>query len=433
MANREQKDIFQEEFLTDVRPTQEPIHTVEETDSENDIETVDTAEQKKKKPKRSLFGKKAKEVKETKKDNTTLDVEDGSFDNFNMENVNSNDTTDEPYEYNAEYDNYVEKDIDAEIGRAKKEGKVKKSLFGSSKKKQQKVIEKLPDSITIPDSDSYSDNLDGVSLEELEKEERVRQRRELAQAAVKLKKEDRKQFISTFTKAETMIYFAICTAGSWAYMSWLSNLLLPSLLVSIVTGVWLTYWLQYKKTQLDIEQKELQDLSNFASQINFHMQNGKNVADTLEYIKDDYAGGRVGADIEFTFSKLMADGELITSNFERYDFTAFNVFSRNLQIAYHDGIDPKRLFKFPLNNINFEWVERNNLKLKNEAQRKQEFMSVAVSALIPASLRLAANRVYMDFLEQPEMAFILSAIVLLGMVMIITKIQKRALDVSVSL
>lgn len=430
MANREQKDIFQEEFLTDVRPTQEPIHTVEETDSENDIETVDTAEQKKKKPKRSLFGRKAKEVKE---DNTTLDVEDGSFDNFNMENVNSNDTTDEPYEYNAEYDNYVEKDMDAEIGRAKKEGKVKKSLFGSSKKKQQKVIEKLPDSITIPDSDSYSDNLDGVSLEELEKEERVRQRRELAQAAVKLKKEDRKQFISTFTKAETMIYFAICTAASWAYMSWLSNLLLPSLLVSIVTGVWLTYWLQYKKTQLDIEQKELQDLSNFASQINFHMQNGKNVADTLEYIKDDYAGGRVGADIEFTFSKLMADGELITSNFERYDFTAFNVFSRNLQIAYHDGIDPKRLFKFPLNNINFEWVERNNLKLKNEAQRKQEFMSVAVSALIPASLRLAANRVYMDFLEQPEMAFILSAIVLLGMVMIITKIQKRALDVSVSL
>lgn len=423
MADREQKDIFQEEFLTSTRP-KAPISKREPLEVEEEGQTKPEPKQK-----RKMFGRKGKK---NAKNTTTLEVEDvgtESYDGFDMDNFNENEVS-----YNPEYDNHVESDIDLnrEIKDYKQSTKNKKGLFGLKKvapTKKPKEEEKLPESISIPDVD----NMDGVSLEELEKEERVRQRKELAQAAVKLKKEDRKQFIATFTKAETVAYFSICTVASWAYMVWLSNLILPSLLVSLVSGVWLTYWLQYKKSQLDVEQSELQDLSNFAAQINFHMQNGKNVADTLDYIKEDYAGGRVGADIEFTYSKLMADGELITSNFERYNFTAFNVFARNLQIAYHDGIEPKRLFKFPLNNINFEWIERNNLKMKNEAQKRQEYISVGVAVLIPASLRVAANQVYMDFLTNPEVAFILSTIILLGMVGIITKIQKRALDVSVSL
>lgn len=409
MANREHKDIFQDEFLTDTRP---------KVVVEDELEEVEVKNKKGKKAKKSLLGsKKSVDVKETGNNDTDgLNVNDINIESLNQEQ-----------DYEKEFDDYVDSDT------TNKEPK--KSMFGflNRKKTKNEVIETIPENITIEQVD-YTSNFseEGVSLEDLEAEERVRQRKEFAKAKVTRKKEERKMFIQSFSSPATVMAFVVFTLVSFGYMTWLNNVPVASAILAVIGGVWLTYWFVYKQGILDIEQQELQDLSNFASQINFHMQNGKNVADTLEYIKGDYTG-RVGADIEFTYSKLMSDGELVTSNFDQYNFTAFNVFARNLQIAYHDGIEPKKLFKFPLNNINFEWVERNNLLIKNKAQKKQELMGVAISALIPCSLRLAANPVFMEYLNYPLVTVTLSLIVYFGMVKVIVGVQRLSMDVSVSL
>lgn len=412
MADREHKDIFQDEFLTDVRPK-----VVVEEESVEELEEINTSKK----------GKKTKKAKRSKK-GTKLALEESASDSGG--NLNVNDLDMDSLNKGNEYDDYTQEDV--------KEGSkngTKKSVFGFGNRKKAKnvVIETIPENITIEEID-YTNNYadEGISLEDLEAEERVRQRKEFAKAKVTRKKEERKMFIQSFSSPTTLVAFILFTVVSFGYLTWLNNVPIASAVLAIIGGIWMTYWFVYKQGILDIEQQELQDLSNFASQINFHMQNGKNVADTLEYIKGDYSG-RVGADIEFTYSKLMSDGELVTSNFDQYNFTAFNVFARNLQIAYHDGIEPKKLFKFPLNNINFEWVERNKLLLKNMAQKKQEFMSVAIAALIPCSLRIAASQVFTEYLGYPLVAVILSLIVYFGMVKVIVGVQKVAMDVSVSL
>lgn len=412
MADREHKDIFQDEFLTDVRPK---VVVVE--DSVEELEELNTSKK----------GKKTKKAKRSKK-GTTLALEESARDSGG--NLNVNDIDMDSLNSEQEFD-----ESNQETVEEGSQNGTKKSLFSFGKRKKAKnvVIETIPENITIEEIDytnTYAD--EGISLEELEAEERVRQRKEFAKAKVARKKEERKMFIQSFSSPTTLVAFILFTVVSFGYLTWLNNIPVASAVLAVIGGIWMTYWFVYKQGILDIEQQELQDLSNFASQINFHMQNGKNVADTLEYIKDDYSG-RVGADIEFTYSKLMSDGELVTSNFDHYNFTAFNVFARNLQIAYHDGIEPKKLFKFPLNNINFEWVERNKLLLKNMAQKKQEFMGVAIAALIPCSLRLAASQVFTEYLGYPLVAVILSLIVYFGMVKVIVGVQKVALDVSVSL
>lgn len=412
MADREHKDIFQDEFLTDVRPK-----VVVEEDSVEELEELNTSKK----------GKKTKKAKRSKK-GTKLALEESASDSGG--NLNVNDIDMDSLNSEQEFD-----ESNQETVEEGSQNGTKKSLFSFGKRKKAKnvVIETIPENITIEEIDYTSNFADeGISLEELEAEERVRQRKEFAKAKVSRKKEERKMFIASFSSPTTLVAFILFTVVSFGYLTWLNNVPVASAVLSVIGGVWMTYWFVYKQGILDIEQQELQDLSNFASQINFHMQNGKNVADTLEYIKGDYSG-RVGADIEFTYSKLMSDGELVTSNFDQYNFTAFNVFARNLQIAYHDGIEPKKLFKFPLNNINFEWVERNKLLLKNMAQKKQEFMSVAIAALIPCSLRIAASQVFTEYLGYPLVAVILSLIVYFGMVKVIVGVQKVAMDVSVSL
>lgn len=423
MSDRQRKDIFQDEFI------EIEDKVVEETDSdlsELEKESLEL-EQQAQEGKKGLLSKFSKKKKGGNSETET--DEDGNIINV-KEKINVKDVDIDVKEINeGDYQDYTETG-EEDVQNVS----FFKRLFNPSLRRGKKGVddERIPDDLVISDKLSIEDGIDSTTLEELEAEERIRQRKEFAKAQLERKRADRRAFFYSFGNTDTLVAFAIYMVTSSAYLWWLNANILPSMLIAAVGSVWMTYWFVYKKAGLEVENQELQDLANFASQINFHMQNGKNVADTLEYVKEDYKG-RVKADIEYTFSKLMSDGELVTSNFERYEFTAFDVFLRNLHIAYHEGIEPRQLFRFPLNNINFEWIERNNLMLKNTSQKKQEMMSVGVGVLIPASLRVAANSVYMDFLGYPLVAVILSTVLYFGILKVVTSIQRKSLDISVSL
>lgn len=306
----------------------------------------------------------------------------------------------------------------------------KKGLFG--RKKNKKDEEDLEDigNISLDDIDNFEDS--SLSIEELEQRERIRQREELAEAEMDRKRAERSAFWESFKTSGTIVNYLVYTVLSTVYVYYLSGVLIPSILVALGGSLIITYWFYFKKNLLEVEEQEFKDLTNVAIQINFNMQNGKNVADTLEYIKDDY-DGRIGADLNYTYSKLMSDGELVTENFEEYGFTSFDIFMRNLQIAYHDGVDAKKLFKFPLSNINFEAIERNNLYIKNKASKFQEMVTLGIGVFIPASIRIFASEVYMAFLGYPVISIIFSTVIYFAFIMIAKHLQKLALDVSVSL
>lgn len=329
------------------------------------------------------------------------------------------------YELNTLDDLEVEEVPKASSKKLAKKG----GLFSKGKKKRKNEVVETIDIADVNVDEFYDDSL---SIEELEQRERIRQRQELAKAEMEKKKADRKAFVESFKTVGTIGWFLVFTVLSTGYMWWLSGLLIPSIMIGLLGATRLTYWFYFRNNVLKQEEDEFKSLTNIATQINFNMQNGKNVADTLEFIKDDY-DGRIGADLNYTYSKLMVEGELITENFEKYGFTSFDIFLRNLQIAYHDGIDAKQLFKFPLSNINYEAIERDNLAGKNRASKRSEMMTMAIAVFIPFSLRLFAKEVFMAYLGYPLPAFILATIVYFAFVFIATSLQKISLDVSVSI
>lgn len=309
--------------------------------------------------------------------------------------------------------------------------KPKKGFGFKRKQKTQEVNEVVEDSLDMSQINLEEFEDDSLSIEELEQRERIRQRQELARAEIERKKAERKAFLESFKTVGTLSWFFIYSAVGTFYIWWMTNQIIPAILVSFIGAYLLTFWFYYKQNELIREEREFKELTNIATQINFNMQNGKNVADTLEYIKDDYEG-RVGADLNYTYSKLMAEGELVTDNFVKYNFKSFDIFLRNLQIAYHDGVEPKKLFKFPLSNINFEAIERDNLWTKNQASKKQEMMTMAIGIFIPFSLRLFAKEVFMAYLGHPLASIIGATLIYLVFVWLATRLQKTALDVAVS-
>lgn len=280
--------------------------------------------------------------------------------------------------------------------------------------------------------ESLQDLDDTLSIEEMEARTRIRQRRELARAEVERKKMDRKEFLVSFRNATTIVYYLIYTAVLSVYMYILCDILLASIAIGMIGGVLLTYWFVYRDNVMKTDQINYRNLTNLATQIDFNMQNGMNVSNTLDSLKDSYEGS-VGTELRYTSAKLKADAELETSNFDKYGFTSFDVFLRNLKIQYIEGISPKKLFKIPLTAINFEWIQRKNLLNKNRNARKVEFLSLFIMGAIPLMLRFVASDVYGIFLGYPNIAFCLATFATLAMAKFFCMVQKGYLNISVSL
>lgn len=380
------------------------------------------------KRKRNLFQEEYLDETELKKsevdvkDPLVFDIEDPLETTFEMEATDGFDLDGFPiHEPSEDFENPVP------------EVSLKKSRFsfGKSKKKTNDIEDVV---LTEEQIDSAVEEFydDSLSIEELEQRERIRQRQELAQAEIEKKKEDRSDYFKSFKTVGTITAFILFTFVTSMYLWWLNGALLPSILLGAVGSMKLTYWFYHRKNVVDKEEEEFKSLRHIATQINFNMQNGKNVADTLLGIKDDF-DGRVGADLNYMYSKLMVEGELVTDHFEKYNFTSFDIFMRNLQIAYYDGVDTKKLFKFPLSNINYESVERDNLSRKNQASKRQELMTVAIGIFIPASIRFFAKEVFMAYLGYQLIAVAFSAIIVFAFIKIACSLQRLSLDVSVSI
>lgn len=325
----------------------------------------------------------------------------------------------------------VEKKVE-DVGTEVSDVPIKKpklsSFFG--KKKLNTVEDEEITTTYEQDVEDFYD--DSVSIEELEQRERIRQRQELAKAEIAKKKADRQDYLQSFKTVGTLMTFLMFTMVGTAYVWFIGGVFVPAVLFGMVGAYRLTYWFYYRKNVLAKEESEFKDLTNIATQISFNMQNDKNVADTIAHIKEDYEG-RVGADLNYTFSKLMVEGELVTDNFEKYGFTSFDIFLRNLQIAYYDGVDTKQLFKFPLSNINYEAIERDDLNRKNQASLKQELFTFFIGFLLPASVKISAKEVFMAYLGYPLVTVPVAGILFILFVLVACSLQKTRLDVSVSL
>ena len=270
----------------------------------------------------------------------------------------------------------------------------------------------------------------GMSLNEIEAAEYKKAKKELLIAEAKKIEQDRQDFIDSFRKPNTIFGFLGYTAGICAYLYYISNQVVFSLLIAIVLGVMLTYWMVYKENQLSLYQHDLHELQNVASDIEFESQTGKNALQILDKIRKKYKG-RVGADLDYTYTKLLSETVLDTTNFYDYDFKAFNLFLRNFNIWYKEGGNTKALFTKAIDNISFELVQRDRLFKMNKGKRTSEMMVVMIALITPVLIKIFGGESYYQFLGLPMSVAILNIIFIFMVINTVTTIQKRVLDLKI--
>ncbi|PGT89977.1 hypothetical protein [Bacillus thuringiensis] len=268
------------------------------------------------------------------------------------------------------------------------------------------------------------------TLEEVQQVEEQKSKQRVEMSQKELRKAERKEFIRTFTRPQHFLTALTVAGASALYLYMTTDTVLASIIISLIGGVLFSFYYSFLEKKLEAKQKDLATLESYCLDISFHMQTGKTVGQTLKKVAESYTG-KVGADIKHTYAMLKNTGELDFTHFDKYEFTALNIFHRNMLIAYQDGGDAKRLFKRPLKNMSTELVKRDELYRKNRFQRRQENVALTIALLIPLIMRLMVGDLYADFTSMPMVALATIGLCYFGCMIISFMVQRRALDISV--
>lgn len=268
------------------------------------------------------------------------------------------------------------------------------------------------------------------TLEEIQRLEAEKGKQRVELSKKELDKANRKEFIRSFTKPQHFFTAVVCMVLGAGYLYLTTATIIPAIIMGVIAGIMSAYYYSFLPGKLNVVQRDLAQLESYCLDISFHMQTGKTVAQTLKKVSESY-NGRVGVDIKHTYEVLRNTGKLDFSHFDKYEFTALDIFHRNMLIAYQDGGDAKRLFKRPLKNMSTELVKRDELYRKNKFQRLQEYVALIIAALIPLTMKVTAGDLYAAFTEVTPAALGIMGICYGGFLLLSFKIQKRTLDISV--
>ena len=275
---------------------------------------------------------------------------------------------------------------------------------------------------------SYFDS--GLSLDAIEEAEYKKAKKELRLAEARKQAQDRQDFIDSFRKPNTIFGFLGITLGAFTYLYFCAGQLIFSFLVAAYIGVQMTYWFIYKENQLKIYQHDLHELQGVASDIEFEAQTGKNALQILDKIRPKYKG-RVGADLDYTYTKLLSETILDTTYFYDYDFKAFDLFMRNFNIWYKEGGNTRALFTKSIDNISFELIQRDKLFKMNKGKRSTEMLVVMISLMTPIMIKLFGGDSYNQFMGYPLAVAVINVLFMLMVVKTVVGIQKKVLDIKI--
>lgn len=268
------------------------------------------------------------------------------------------------------------------------------------------------------------------TLEEVQQVEEQKSKQRVEISKKELRKAERKEFIRAFTRPQHFLTALGVTGVSSIYLYLTTDTVLTSILIGLIGGVLFSFYYSFLENKLEAEQKDLATIESYCLDVSFHMQTGKTVGQTLKNISENYTG-KVGADIKHTYTMLKNTGELDFTHFNKYEFTALDIFHRNMLIYYQDGGDAKRLFKRPLKNMSTELVKRDELYRKNRFQRRQENVALTIALAIPLIMRLMVSDLYADFTSMQMVALSIVGLCYFGCMVISFMVQRRALDISV--
>lgn len=271
----------------------------------------------------------------------------------------------------------------------------------------------------------------GMDIEEIERIEYRRSAKLARQYEYRAKVQDRTDFLQALATPNMIGGYIFFYLVSVLYLWYTSGQLAFSLLVSLIGSVVLVYWFVFQENKLSIKQGELAELESLSRDITMQADVASNAYEVLEKMADKYKTGRVGNDVNMMYQKLRDTTEIDTSRFNLYNFTPVDVFMRNLEIWYTEGADSRKIFTRSVNGITYELLKRDELRKTNRSLLNIELMVVGMAISFPAIMRLFGGIVYDVFLGLPVVASIMMLVFYIGMLWFITRLKKRALDISI--
>lgn len=233
-----------------------------------------------------------------------------------------------------------------------------------------------------------------------------------------------------FDGVELVAIILITFIISTVYLSYLTNNVIYSIIMSVVLTAFLLFVFIVPNRKLRRYQGNLQDLLKYVTNMIFFLQTGSNVLSALENVKKT-VGEDVKKDIEKTIRKLKEGAELDTSHFKKYEFPALDQFHQNLFIKYEQGGDAKDLFSQIQGNMVFELKKRDELRKKRTGLALNIYILLGLVWLMGLILRLVVTDLWFIFLEYQLASLGIITVTMLLIMFTMRQTQKHALDISV--
>lgn len=218
---------------------------------------------------------------------------------------------------------------------------------------------------------------------------------------------------------------------SSGYLYLLTQNLLISLLVGILTTLFSFYFTVYIPKKLEREQFLMKELQKYATNMTFFLSSGSNVLQALELSKKSL-DPVIQKDIDQTIDILRKKAVLNTEHFKKYKFPSIDIFHQKLKIKYTLGGNAKNLFSKVNQSINFEIVKRDELFRKKRYMRNQVVYMTFMALSIPLLLVFFAKDLYSMFLKMGLAAHILSVLLFIANLISFAFLQKATSDISIT-
>lgn len=234
-----------------------------------------------------------------------------------------------------------------------------------------------------------------------------------------------------------LLFYTVVGGG---YMYLLTQNIFVSIIIGVIGSALLFYATNIINKEMEIEQKNLDTVNKYVSIMVASLKTGSNIPESFKFTYDKVDGEIqkcIGIALESIYStdggtNLSEDLDLDLEAFEQFNFTALNVFHKNLLVLYNQGGDPNEMFRSTTEDINQELTYRDKLKRYKTYIAKEEYLSLVIILILPMML-VSNDIIYDAFLAIPIVPHIVSTFLYLSAVITYVYINRCKRDVKVTI
>lgn len=241
-----------------------------------------------------------------------------------------------------------------------------------------------------------------------------------------------KNLRTLFSGFEILFHLLFLFFANFGFFYLISKHMYTSVAIGVVGMLFFFFVYTYTNKKLRKYQNDLKELMKYVTNMIFYLKTGENVYYALEGTKRTLSGD-IQKEINKTIKAMEKRAEIDTEHFRKYNFPTLNQFHHNLHIKYEHGGEAEELFGSILRNMMFELKKRDELYKKRTSFALNVYVLLGLVALMPLILRFIVSDLWDTFLNY-GIASIIVLVITYGLILLnLYLLQRKKLDISVTL